>query len=176
MKNQKFMRFILLGYMGCGKSTIGKKLAKKLQIEFIDLDTYIEKKEGSPINKIFAHKGEIYFRKLENKLLKELLDSKKDFVLAVGGGTPCYANNIEIINDSSISIYLKTSIKELYKRLLKQKNHRPLIKDLQDDHLLEFIAKHLFERAPYYEKAQLQISTEDKKIKQVVDEIRSNMQ
>ena len=168
------MHIVLLGYMGSGKTTIGKKLAKKLEINFIDLDDYIEEQEGSSINKIFSDKGEIYFRKLEHRSLQKLLDKNDSFVLSIGGGTPCYANNIELINKSSFSIYLKTSIKDLYKRLVKRRSKRPLIKDLKKDDLYEFIAKHLFERAPYYEKAQLIIST-DKKESEIIDEIKSNM-
>ncbi len=175
-KNQKFMQIVLIGYMGSGKTSIGKKLAEKLQLDFIDLDDYIEEKEQTSINKIFEAKGEIYFRKLENKLLKELISSDRAVVLAVGGGTPCYANNSELITASSTSVYLKTSIHELYDRLVKQKQNRPLIKDLKDDDLKEFIAKHLFERSFYYEKAQLEILTDGKSEDALVDEIILNMQ
>lgn len=170
------MHIVLLGYMGSGKSTVGKKLAEKLHVDFIDLDEYIEEKEGSSINQLFATKGEIYFRKLENIALKELMNSEDSFVLAVGGGTPCYSNNIELINESDFSIYLKSSIKELYNRLLKQKDDRPLIKDLPGESLLEFIGKHLFERLPYYEKAKLVISSDGKEVEEIVDEITLKMQ
>ena len=170
------MQIVLVGYMGSGKTSIGKKLAKKLEIDFIDLDDYIEEREGSTINKIFSEKGEIYFRKLENKLLKTLLNSKNDFILAVGGGTPCYANNINLINEASIAVYLKASIQKLYDKLRLKKDKRPLIKDLEDHQLKEFIAKHLFERTPFYEKAQIIINTDGKKKKEVAHEIMTSTQ
>lgn len=170
------MRVILLGYMGSGKSTVGKKLAKTLHYEFIDLDEYIVKKEGTSINEIFKNKGEIYFRKLEHNTLKEILIQNTNFVLALGGGTPCYGNNNQLINELSFSIYLKASIQELYSRLVKEKDDRPLIKNIEDDDLKEFIAKHLFERSEYYEKAKQIVSTDKKKTVQVVEEIMLSMQ
>ena len=92
------MKIVLLGYMASGKSNIGKKLSKKLSMSFIDLDDYIIEKEKMTISDIFKAKGEIYFRLIENKYLKEILLEKKDFILSLGGGTPCYANNMEEIN------------------------------------------------------------------------------
>ena len=175
VKNQVFMQIVLLGYMGSGKSTIGKKLAASLQLDFIDLDQYIAQKEDCSITNIFSSKGEIYFRKLEQKALKEIMNSERNFVLAVGGGTPCYGNNIDLIN-ASTSVYLKTSVKVLYDRLKRQKQKRPLIKNIRTEDLQEFIAKHLFERSSYYEKAKVIVHTEEKEVYQVVNEIRLNMQ
>ena len=166
------MQIILLGYMGSGKSSVGKKLAKKLNVDFIDLDSYIEEREGCSIAALFAEKGEIYFRKVEHQALEELVKSKTKYVLAVGGGTPCYANNIELINKVDQSVYLKTSIAELYKRLVKNKQKRPLIKDIADDKLQEFIAKHLFERSGFYEQAKLTVLTDGKKLAAIADQIR----
>jgi len=138
------MKIIVLGYMASGKSTISKKLANKLEINSLDLDTYIAKKEGNTIEEIFKNKGEVYFRKQENKYLNELLNNPNNFVLALGGGTPCYANNIELIAKKSTSIYLKANLNTLLKRLRVEKANRPLISNLNDEELLEFIAKHLF--------------------------------
>ncbi len=169
------MEIILLGYMGSGKSTIARQLSQKLNLEMIDLDDYIATKEQNTISSIFKNKGEIYFRKLEIKALNEILTTKKNYVLALGGGTPCYANNMEAISAHGISIYLKGSIQTLRDRLILEKEHRPLIKDLEDHQLIEFIAKHLFERNPFYEKATHTLKIDEKDSQAIIDEITSNM-
>ena len=120
------MKVVLLGYMASGKSTIGKKLAKTFSLPFIDLDDYIVSKENKTISKIFAENGEIYFRKIESVYLQEILNGKGNFVLSLGGGTPCYANNMNVINTSdAISIYLHTGIQLLSERLIA-KNQKDL--------------------------------------------------
>ena len=166
------MHIILLGYMASGKSTIGKQLSKKLGIPFLDLDTYIYEKENKSVSEIFSQNGEIYFRKKEHEYLREVLENQQDFILSLGGGTPCYANNIELIlNKNSISIYLKASIQTLSNRLLKNKNLRPLVAFLEDDQVPEFIAKHLFERRFYYEQARKVVVIDQKSVSEIVDEI-----
>ena len=166
------MHIILLGYMASGKSTIGKQLSKKLGIPFLDLDTYIYEKENKSVSEIFSQNGEIYFRKKEHEYLMEVLENQQDFILSLGGGTPCYANNIELIlNKNSISIYLKASIQTLSNRLLKNKNLRPLVAFLEDDQVPEFIAKHLFERRFFYEQARKVVVIDQKSVSEIVDEI-----
>ncbi|KRP26641.1 MAG: shikimate kinase [Cryomorphaceae bacterium BACL22 MAG-120619-bin32] len=166
------MHIILLGYMASGKSTIGKQLSKKLGIPFLDLDTYIYEKENKSVSEIFLQNGEIYFRKKEHEYLREVLENQQDFILSLGGGTPCYANNIELIlNKNSISIYLKASIQTLSNRLLKNKNLRPLVAFLEDDQVPEFIAKHLFERRFFYEQARKVVVIDQKSVSEIVDEI-----
>ncbi len=167
------MKIILLGYMSCGKSTIGKKVATMLNYPFIDLDEYIEKQEKLSITEIFEKKGEIYFRTMESKYLNELLATKEDLVLSLGGGTPCYANNMEAIVNSknSFSIYLKASIKTLVNRLSKGKEQRPLVASLNDMDLHEFVAKHLFERNLYYLKAKFIVNIDSKAIDEVTKEV-----
>ncbi len=169
------MEVILLGYISCGKSTIAKKLSKKLDLEMIDLDDYISDKEQSSISSIFKDKGEIYFRKLENQALKEIVSTKKEYVLAVGGGTPCYAKNMEMITSHGTSIYLKGTIQTLKDRLVAEKESRPLIKDLEDHRLMEFIAKHLFERNPFYERATHMVKIDGKNSDDIVEEITLDM-
>lgn len=167
------MKFIFLGYMASGKSTIGRLFAQKKQLNFIDLDAYIEKKEGMSVTEIFKIKGEIYFRKQENLYLKELLNKEEEFVLALGGGTPCYANNMNVILESpdTISIYLKLKISTLFNRLSKEKSERPLVADLKDNDIMEFIAKHLFERGYYYNQANVIVNGDDKEVTDLVTEI-----
>jgi len=157
--------------MASGKSTISKILAKKLQISTIDLDDYIVEKEGLSINAIFKTKGEIYFRNQENKYLIELLDSNKSFVLALGGGTPCYANNIDLIKKGANVFYLKANLNTLFERLSVEKANRPIISSLNDEKLKEFIAKHLFERAPFYEQAAHTINIDNKPVTDIVEQI-----
>lgn len=172
MRKIKKMRIVLLGYMASGKSSIGKKLAKSLDTNFIDLDDYIIEKEGISITKIFKEKGEIYFRKIEHNYLKEILQKKSKFILSLGGGTPCYSDNMNLINNSNTtSIYLQGSTPTMIKRLIKKKAKRPLIASLGDDKIPEFVAKHLFERRCFYEQAKITISIDDKKKSEVAKEL-----
>jgi shikimate kinase len=166
------MKIIVLGYMASGKSTIGKAVSKKLDMNFIDLDVYISEREKRSIPEIFKVKGEIYFRKIEHTYLKELLHKDGDFVLSLGGGTPCYANNMEWIQSSKAkSIYIQASIPTLVARLIKEKSTRPLVADLENEKITEFVAKHLFERRFFYEQAALTMNTENKTIQEIVLEI-----
>ena len=166
------MKIVLLGYMASGKSLIAKELAKKMDALHIDLDTYIEQKEGKKIVDIFDDEGEIKFRLLENKYLSNLLRSKKAFVLSVGGGTPCYANNMKIITEHTQSFFLKASIVTLYDRLLEEKKKRPLIAKIANENLKEFIAKHLFERNLYYNRASHIIKVDDKSLQEIIKNLQ----
>ena len=166
------MKIVLLGYMASGKSSIGKRLSKKLSLRFIDLDDYIIEKENMSIQDVFKMKGEIYFRRIESIYLSEILCIADDFILSLGGGTPCYGNNMEEINRKDvISIYLQGSIPTITKRLIKKKNKRPLIASLEDDKIPEFVAKHIFERRPFYEQAKMTIKIDNKSKKEVAEEL-----
>ncbi len=172
------MKIILMGYMGSGKSTIALKLSRILGYTFIDLDVYIETLEGLPVKDIFKTKGEIYFRKIETVYLKQVLDDKKSVVIALGGGTPCYGNNMNLIlnTKNTNSIYLKASIKSLAERLQPEKHKRPLIAHLQTkEDLTEFVGKHLFERSPYYSMANVSINVDEKSEEKVVETIILNL-
>ncbi len=158
--------------MASGKSTIGKLLSKHFQIRFIDLDQYIVEAEGMSIPEIFDQKGEIYFRRQETFYLKEVLDLNESFVLSLGGGTPCYGNNMELINASnSVSIYLKASIPTITGRIIAGKHKRPLVAHLSDEDIPEFIGKHLFERQYFYNQSQEVVTTDNKTTIEVVNEI-----
>ena len=158
--------------MASGKSTIGKRLSKKLSLNFIDLDDYIIEKEKMSISDVFKNKGEVYFRLIENKYLKEILSENDNFVLSLGGGTPCYANNMEEINkENTISIYLEGGTATMIERLIRKKAKRPLIASLGDDKIPEFVAKHLFERRPFYELAKLKVKIDEKTKKDVAKEL-----
>ena len=168
------MQIILIGYMGSGKSYVGKLLADVLNYSFIDLDLYIEKREGFKITEIFQKKGEIYFRKKETAYLKEILSENSKLVLATGAGTPCYGNNLSLLNesDTATTIYLRTSLGELVCRLFLEKSKRPLISHIKTEDLLnDFIRKHLFERSFYYCQSKTTITTDKKSGEKIVQDI-----
>ncbi|MEL1240407.1 shikimate kinase [Flavobacterium flavipallidum] len=165
-------KIVLLGYMGCGKSTIAKELSKKLEIPFVDLDEYIEEKVKMAIKVIFAEKGEIYFRKLEHECFIELLNLPDAIIIGLGGGTPCYANNHELLKGANVlSVYLKASIDTLVARLSLNKSNRPLIANKNDVEMKEFIATHLFERSYYYNQAQHIVNVDEQTISETVNDI-----
>ncbi len=165
------MKISLIGYMGSGKSTIGRQLSDKLGIKFLDLDQLIEKHTYKSILQLFQEQGEIKFRKTERELLLNTLNSESDFVLAVGGGTPVYYDNMKQINDFSTSIYLRSNPKNLAERLKSEKSERPLIAHLSDEDLPEFVAKHLFERRNFYEEANYTVDINSKTIDEIVKQI-----
>lgn len=166
-------KIILVGYMGSGKSEIGKFLSKKINLPFYDLDELIEIDEKMSVSKIFSTKGEIYFRKKEHEIFQNKINQKESFVLSLGGGTPCYANNHLLLqNDDVVSIYLKASINTLIERLKRSKSKRPLISNLKNDELNEFIAKHLFDRAFYYNQCKYTINVDNKSPYDIVEEIK----
>ncbi len=164
----------LMGYMGSGKSTIGKALSTLLNYKFLDIDDYISEMEQATISEIFNKKGEIYFRKKETSHLTEILKSKDNIVLALGGGTPCYGNNLNLLLEHlNVKLfYLKLSIPLLTKRLFQEKEHRPLISHLEnEDELMEFIGKHIFERTQFYNQAEYIINTDNKTKQDLLEEL-----
>lgn len=160
--------------MGSGKSAIGKKLSDVLNYGYLDLDHFIQQKEGKTITEIFKDKGEIYFRKVESKYLNEVISDKNNSVISLGGGTPCYGHNMNIIKNTknASSVYLKASVSTLSDRLFLGKNHRPLISHIEDKkELIEFIGKHIFERTPYYNQSDITVDTDQKSIDEVIESI-----
>ncbi|WP_297704609.1 shikimate kinase [uncultured Eudoraea sp.] len=166
------MKVVLIGYMGSGKTTVGKLLAEELNLEFVDLDDYIETRLSEKIAHLFATKGELFFRKKESALLNEILDDDRDLVIALGGGTPCYGVNMDtILQKTNLVFYLRLSIASLIERLYKEKDHRPLIAHLKEEDLPEFIGKHLFERGVYYSRANYTVIGDNKDSELVKEEI-----
>jgi shikimate kinase len=167
-------KIILLGYMGCGKSTIAEKLSGLIQMPFVDLDKEIEAKAEMTINQIFESFGEVYFRKLEHDVFVELLNTPENQIIGLGGGTPCYANNHEFLQGQGItSIYLKASVETLFNRLAHNKSKRPIVANKTEDELKEFIAKHLFDRSYYYNQAEHKVTVDGKSIDETVADIVS---
>ena len=170
------MKIILVGYMASGKSTIGKLLSESLNVVFYDLDHLIENNLNLKINEIFEQKGELFFRKKEREILMEFLNTTENYVLALGGGTPCYYDNFELYESESIhSIYLKASVNTLLERLHTQKAKRPLVSRLNKEELQEFVAKHLFERSYFYHQVKTIVAIDDKNESEIVSEIISKL-
>lgn len=142
--------------MASGKSTLAQALALSLNLPIIDLDVEIEKYTGQTIAENVFNKGELFLRKTERAQLENCLKQEK-FVMATGGGTPCYYDNMDLINANSLSIYLKMNLADLHQRLEGEQRTRPLISHLKGQELKEFIAKHLFERQVFYERAIFQL-------------------
>ena len=165
------MKIVFVGYMASGKSAIARAVSAQLGLELIDLDAYIEAKEDALISQLFEDKGEIYFRKKEQEYLKEILSFETSFVLSVGGGTPCFSGNMELILEKSISFYLRANVQTIYSRLQNEKEKRPLVEAIKDTDLHEFIGKHLFERAAFYDQSNHAVSVNDKSIQEISKEI-----
>ena len=151
------MKIFLIGMMGSGKTSLGKKLANALSYSFVDVDEYIEKQEKKTVTTLFKDLGEESFRKLEHHYLKQLISSD-NVVISTGGGLPCYYDNIEIINKNGISIYLEAEPAFLKSRLVLHKNKRPLIANIADADLEAFLSNLLQARQQFYKKALIHIS------------------
>lgn len=154
------MRVYLIGYMGSGKSTLGRRLSKHLNVQFIDMDHYIEERNCKTIPQIFEEEGEAEFRKKERKALEELSEFT-DIVIATGGGAPCFFDNIELMNNSGKTIYLNINPEILANRLMKSKTERPLIKGKSKEELINFIDTTLKKRNEFYSQAKYQITKPD---------------
>ncbi len=146
-------RIIIIGYMGAGKTTVGKALAKDLGLQFYDLDWYIEARMHKTVPQLFAEHGEDGFRRVEHNMLHEVAEFE-DVVLSCGGGTPCFYDNIDYMNRQGEVIYLKAEPEVLYRHLLMGHTERPLLKGKSPDELIAFIRSQLAAREPFYSKAR----------------------
>lgn len=162
------MRIYLIGFMGSGKTTVGKKLAKKLGFSFIDLDLLIEEQQKMSINTIFEQKGELAFREIEKIVLQSTIHMQ-NIVVACGGGLPCFFDNMAWMNANGQTLYIKMAPKSLFNRLINAKMTRPLLKDKTDEELLVFIEEKLEERAPFYLQAKYTTKGEDFDLNQVIE-------
>ena len=154
------MKIYLIGYMGCGKSTIGRKLADLMGISFVDLDKFIEERYFKSVPAIFAEEGEERFREKERAALLEVSDFE-DIVIGTGGGAPCFFDNMEVMNLRGITVYISPDTEVLATRLIKSKTERPLIVGKSYEDLVLFINEALKKRAPFYEKAKIIIRGEN---------------
>ena len=152
----------LIGYMGCGKTTLGEVLARQMGVPFIDLDEYIERQQGMTIVEIFAREGEERFRQLETAALGEVA-AMDGVIIACGGGTPCHGNNMTLMNEMGVTVWLTTSPERITARLLlpEQRVKRPKFNDLPDEAFLPLVQRELERRSPYYNQASLQFDSTD---------------
>lgn len=141
--------------MGCGKTTHGKKLAKALHYQFVDLDKYIESQKKSTVSKLFQEKGEAEFRKIETESLLECLKSNAPTVISLGGGTPCFNENLKLIKKNGLLVYIKMDAKSLFNRLKNASVKRPLLKEKTDEELLIYIDVLLQQREAFYNQADI---------------------
>jgi shikimate kinase len=153
-------KIFLVGYMGSGKTTIGKNLARRLHWQFIDLDLFIENRYRKKIGEIFAEKGESEFRELERKALQEI-GQFENVVVSTGGGTPCFFDNMEWMNRLGYTIYLQVPVDDLVKRLENCKHNRPLVKDKNWEEIKQFVAENLNKREEYYNQAAFIFNAEN---------------
>lgn len=161
-------RIYLIGYMGCGKTTIGRRLAEKLKYQFVDLDAFIEKKYHKSIADIFTEFGQEHFREIEQSSLLEV-STFENTVVATGGGAPCYHNNMQLMTQTGFTVYIKLNAIQLAYRLAHSRaGKRPLIADKNGQELLDFVEEALLQREPYYNKATQTVSGSDEFI---IDEI-----
>ena len=145
--------------MGCGKSTMGRAVSALTGVPFIDLDNYIEQRFHITVKEIFAQRGEDGFRDVERRMLQEVADFE-DVIVACGGGTPCFFDNMEYMNTHGTTVFLNTPIDRLHSRLMRGRHKRPLIADKDDEELMTFIKEALAKRMDHYSKAQISFSSE----------------
>ena len=164
----------IIGFMGSGKTTAGKKLASLLGWSFIDLDKRIEEYAGKTIPEIFSQSGEDYFRIIETQLLRNLKMCTKT-VISTGGGTPCYIDNMDYMIETGLTIYLKLTPAELKSRLSQSKGKRPLIKDLDQNELTSFIKEKLAVRKKWYERSDITMDGIDLDINLLLSHVKSSL-
>jgi shikimate kinase len=164
----------IIGFMGSGKTTAGKKLASLLDWKFIDLDNKIEEYTGKTIPEIFSGDGEEYFRDIETQLLRNL-KSQTNTIVSTGGGTPCHSNNMDFMISTGLTIYLKLTPGELKSRLSGSESGRPLIKDLEPLALQIFIEKKLAERERWYDRSDITLEGMDMDISSFLDSIKDRL-
>ena len=164
-------KFFLIGFMGCGKTYWGRKLSKKLSFPFFDLDEKIVEHAGKSIPQIFEEEGEEHFRMLEKEVLYLLTESHEKFVMATGGGTPCFYNNIDYLKKNGTVVWFNCSADCLYHRLLKEKDKRPLISDVPNEQLKSFIIKKFSNRKIFYQQANVIINQDEISLGELVKKI-----
>ena len=160
----------IIGFMGVGKSTIGKQLALQMNVNFVDVDKEIELSEETSIVEIFKEKGEKYFREIESIIIRRL---QPNSIIACGGGLPCYNDNIKYINDKGVSIYLYADESNILKRIKKNIANRPLINDIKKKDLKSYVKSKVRERSDIYNKANFTINTNNKSETEILTQIHS---
>lgn len=168
-------RIFLIGYMGAGKTTLGKVLARRMQLSYIDTDHFIECRYHKKVSDIFAHEGETRFREIEHRILLELSELE-DTVVSTGGGLPCFYDNMQVMNRAGITVYLEVSVEELAARLEASKNVRPVLKNRSGSELTDFIKGSLAQRSDFYKQARIRFETGQMDTKKEVDALAERLQ
>ncbi|MBO5276092.1 MAG: shikimate kinase [Alistipes sp.] len=165
-------KIFLIGYMGCGKSSLGRKLAKAGGMEFMDMDSIIEQREGASISDIFHYQGEEYFRDVERALIEELGTAEGDMVISTGGGAPAWQNNMELMNSLGATIYLRRTAQQIASRLSPHgRQKRPKLRGLNDEELVAFMTTNMAEREPFYSKAKYCVDCAERSDAELIDYI-----
>ncbi|NNE55601.1 MAG: shikimate kinase [Flavobacteriales bacterium] len=168
------MRIFLIGYMGSGKTTLGERLSRAMSMDFVDLDQQIELRENRPIPEIFKAEGEAGFRGIEKRCLREVVTEMDEVVISTGGGTPCFYDNMSLMNQSGLTIYLRMDVPSLVFRLRNSDGSRPLISGMSENELSAFVKQHLEERKEFYEECKIVVEGmgfSDKKLDELIDAI-----
>ena len=165
------MRIFLIGFMGSGKTHWGHLLSEKLGMRFFDLDEQVAEHAGKSIPEIFATEGEEQFRMMEKDSLHIIAESHQQFIMACGGGSPCYFNNIDFMNQVGTTVWINSPLDTLFERLVKEKEHRPLVKELSDEQLRAFIYKKFSDRKIYYEQAAIKVDEDPVQLDNLIEKI-----
>ena len=165
------MKIFLIGFMGCGKTHWGKLLSEKLGMPFFDLDEKIMEHENRTVSQIFETDGEEYFRLLEKDILHLLSESHETFVMATGGGTPCFYNNIDYLKKQGTTVWINCSTDSVYQRLLNEKGQRPLVSKLPATELKKYVVKKYSSRKIYYQQAAVILPEENLTVEKLVNEV-----
>ena len=166
------MKLFLIGFMGCGKSSLGRKIAKAAGVEFYDMDSMIEQREGATISDIFHFAGEQYFREKERALIEEFGSMDGSMVISTGGGAPAWQNNMELMNSLGATIYLRRTAQQIASRLSPHgRQKRPKLRGLNDEELVAFMTTNMAEREPFYSKAKYCVDCAERSDAELIDYI-----
>lgn len=164
------MKIFLIGYMGCGKSTLGRKIAKATGYTFVDTDSAIENREGASVTDIFRYEGEEYFRRVEREVIEEFATSAEDMVISTGGGAPVWRDNVTYMNSMGNTFYLQRTAVQIASRLSPHgRQKRPKLRGLNDEELIAFMTVNMAEREPYYAQATYRIDCAEKSDAEIVE-------
>ena len=167
-------KLFLVGYMGCGKSTLGRKLAKATNFEFVDMDSEIERREGASVSDIFKFAGEEYFRKAERALIEDLAAAEGDMIISTGGGAPTWSDNMEYMNLMGECVYLRRTAQQIASRLSPNgRQKRPKLRGLNDEELVAFMTQNMAEREPFYSKAKHVVDCAERSDAEIINIILS---
>lgn len=154
------MKLFLIGYMGCGKSSLGRRVARRLDVRFVDTDSVIEEREGASISDIFQYEGEEYFRRLERSIIEEVASEESDAVVSTGGGAPAWGDNMDIMNRAGTTVYIRRPAEQIVSRLSPYgRMKRPKLRGLSDEEIVDFMKRNMAEREPFYSRAQHVLDT-----------------